>query len=54
MQQQDATALQQRNQQLETDNQQNAIRQQLLQEELIKAEAQIELIKDLLLREPGL
>ena len=29
-------------------------RQQLLQEELIKAEAQIELIKDLLLREPGL
>ncbi|WP_448871325.1 hypothetical protein [Desulfobulbus propionicus] len=29
-------------------------RQQLLQEELIKAEAQIDLIKDLLLREPGL
>ena len=29
-------------------------RQQLMQEEMIKAEAQIELIKDLLLREPGL
>lgn len=29
-------------------------RQQCLQEELVKAEAQIELIKDLLLREPGL
>jgi hypothetical protein len=54
VQQHDATALQQRNQQLEIDNQQNAIRQQLLQEELIKAEAQIDLIKDLLLRELGL
>jgi hypothetical protein len=30
------------------------MRQQLMQEELVKAEAQIELIKDLLLREPGL
>ena len=54
MQQQEATTLQQRNQQLEIDNQENTLRQQLLQEELIKAEAQIELIKDLLLREPGL
>jgi len=29
-------------------------RQQLMNDELLKAEAQIELIKDLLLREPGL
>jgi hypothetical protein len=29
-------------------------RQQLMNEELIKAEGQIDLIKDLLLREPGL
>lgn len=39
---------------LEAEAQNSTIRQQLLQEELIKAEAQIELIKDLLLREPGL
>ncbi len=40
--------------QLETLATERERRQQLLQEELIKAEAQIELIKDLLLREPGL
>ena len=39
---------------LESDASENLQRQQLLQEELIKAEAQIELIKDLLLRESGL
>ena len=53
-QQKDATSIQQRLQQLEAENQEQAVRQQMLQEELIKAEAQIELIKDLLLREPGL
>jgi hypothetical protein len=52
--QQDTTTLQQRNQQLEARHHDNVIRQQLQHEELIKAEAQIELIKDLLLREPGL
>jgi len=52
--QQDAAALQERNQELEAINQENATRQQMLQEELIKAEVQIDLIKDLLLREPGL
>jgi hypothetical protein len=44
-------------QQLETGRQQQqelTTRQQLMQEELVKAEAQIELIKDLLLREPSL
>ena len=41
-------------QQLQAQNSETAQRQQLFQEELIKAEAQIELIKDLLLREPGL
>ena len=41
-----------KNQELE--NQELQHRQQLLQDELVKAEAQIELIKDLLLREPGL
>ncbi len=52
-QQQDASTLQQRNQQLEAHLHDNVIRQRLQDEELIKAEAQIELIKDLLLREPG-
>ncbi len=41
-------------QQLEQEASESLHRQQLLHEELIKAEAQIELIKDLLLREPGL
>ena len=54
VQQQDATALQQHNQQLETVNQENALRQKMLKDEIIKAEAQIELIKDLLLRDSGL
>ena len=45
---------QQRIKTLENEASENLQRQQLLQEELIKAEAQIELIKDLLLREPGL
>ena len=39
---------------LENETSESQQRQQLLQEELVKAEAQIELIKDLLLREPGL
>jgi cyanophycinase-like exopeptidase len=39
---------------LENEASESLQRQQMLQEELIKAEAQIELIKDLLLREPGL
>ena len=39
---------------LEANAEETVLRQQLLQEELIKAEAQIELIKDLLLREAGL
>jgi hypothetical protein len=38
----------------EAANQELAHRQQLMNDELVKAEAQIELIKDLLLREPGL
>ena len=38
----------------EAENQDLAARQQLMNDELLKAEAQIELIKDLLLREPGL
>ena len=38
----------------EAQNQELQHRQHLMQEEMIKAEAQIELIKDLLLREPGL
>jgi hypothetical protein len=44
-------------QQLETSRQQQqelSARQQLMQEEFVKAEAQIELIKELLLREPSL
>ena len=52
--QQETTSKLQRLQQLEEENQNYASRQHLLQEELIKAEAQIDLIKDLLLREPGL
>ncbi|WP_210545494.1 hypothetical protein [Rhodoferax sp. PAMC 29310] len=53
-QQKDSGSNLQRLQQLEADNQEYAARQHMLQEELIKAEAQIDLIKDLLLREPGL
>lgn len=45
---------QDRLQALEAEGQETEMRQQLLQEELVKAEAQLELIKDLLLREPGL
>jgi len=45
---------QKRLQQQETDNQESSHRQQLMHEELVRAEAQIDLIKDLLLREPGL
>jgi hypothetical protein len=37
-----------------TENNELNLRQQLMNEELVKAEGQIELIKDLLLREPGL
>lgn len=40
--------------QLEREQTENDVRQHLLNEEMIKAEAQIELIKDVLLREPGL
>lgn len=43
--------LQQRLQNLQTEQQETIHRQQLMDEELLKAEAQIELIKDLLLRE---
>ena len=43
-----------RMQQLEAENAEAHHRHQLMQEEMIKAEAQIELIKDLLLREQGL
>jgi hypothetical protein len=39
---------------LESQLAENDIRQRLLNEEMIKAEAQIDLIKDVLLREPGL
>ena len=52
--QQEIADLHQRIQQFEAQTQENTYRQQLQQEEMIKAEAQIELIKDLLLREPGL
>jgi hypothetical protein len=45
---------QQRLQQQESDNLESSHRQQLMHEELVRAEAQIDLIKDLLLREPGL
>lgn len=46
--------LEQRLPAIEADRQETSHRQLLMQEELIKAEAQLELIKDLLLREPGL
>ena len=39
--------------QLETEHQESLIRLRLMQDELVKGEAQIELIKDLLLREPN-
>lgn len=42
-----------RMQQLETENAEAQRRHQLMQDEMVKAEAQIELIKDLLLREQG-
>lgn len=41
-------------QQLEAENAEAHRRHQLMQDEMVKAEAQIELIKDLLLREQGL
>lgn len=53
-QQKDSASKLQHFQQLEVENREYAVRQHLLQDELIKAEAQIDLIKDLLLREPGL
>ena len=40
--------------QQEVETNESNLRQHLMQQELIKAEAQIEIIKDLLLREPGL
>ena len=46
--------MQKRLQQLEGQNAEFASRQTLLQEEVVRAEAQIDLIKDVLLREPGL
>jgi uncharacterized protein (DUF3084 family) len=52
--QQDSETKLQRYQRMEADNQEHAMRQQMMQDELIRAEAQIDLIKDLLLREPGL
>jgi len=52
--QQESETKLQRYQRMEADNQEHAMRQQMMQDELIRAEAQIELIKDLLLREPGL
>ena len=45
---------QERQQHLESANQDLQNRQQYLHEEMVKAEAQIELIKDLLLREQSL
>ena len=53
-QEQDIASKLHRLQQLEAENREHAVRQQMLQEEFIRAEAQIDLIKDLLLREPGL
>lgn len=41
-------------QEMKGENDDLRIRQSMMQEELIKAEAQIELIKDLLIRGPGL
>jgi hypothetical protein len=46
--------MQQRLKQIEGQNAEFAKHQTLLQEEMVRAEAQIELIKDVLLREPGL
>ena len=46
-----AQQLQQRLQQLQAEQQETTHRQQLMDEELLKAEAQIEIIKDLLLRD---
>ena len=46
--------MQKRLQQLEGQNAEFASRQTLLQEQVVRAEAQIDLIKDVLLREPGL
>lgn len=47
-------AMAQELQQLKEKWQETQYRQQLIEEEMIKAEAQLELIKDVLLREPGL
>ena len=47
----EATQLEHRIQKLQAEHQETTHRQQLMDEELLKAEAQIELIKDLLLRE---
>lgn len=52
--QSEAAQLQQRIQELEADSHQKNFRQQLQHDELVRAEAQIGLIKDLLLREQGL
>lgn len=52
--QQQLEKAQTRVQQLESELNETAARQRLFQEEMVKAEGQIELIKDLLLREPGL
>ncbi|HRQ56901.1 MAG TPA: hypothetical protein PLN31_05750 [Azoarcus taiwanensis] len=49
-----ADTLQQKVKRLETENAEITARQRMMNEELVKGEAQIELIKDLLLREPGL
>jgi FkbM family methyltransferase len=49
-----ADTLQQKVKRLETENAEITARQRIMNEELVKGEAQIELIKDLLLREPGL
>jgi hypothetical protein len=46
--------MQQRLQQIEGHNAELATRQTLFQDEMVRAEAQIDLIKDVLLREPGL
>ncbi len=51
--QRETSAMQHRIHQLEADNYENSLLQKHQQEEFIKAEAQIELIKDLLLREVG-
>jgi len=52
--QKETAMLQQRLQELEADAYQQSYRQQLQHDELVKAEAQIGLIKDLLLRDAGL